>query len=51
MDYDAEVTTVVNQDAFYVLNQQGKINDEELDSLLVEAEPKYAFWPIERAAE
>lgn len=46
-DWNAEVRFAVNQDAFYVLNQQGKITDDELDSLLVEGEPKYSLWPLE----
>lgn len=46
-DWNANVNFAVNQDAFYVLNQQGKITDDELDSLLVEGEPKYSLWPLE----
>lgn len=46
-DWNADVNFAVNQDAFYVLNQQGKITDDELDSLLVEGEPKYSLWPLE----
>lgn len=46
-DWNADVNFAVDQDAFYVLNQQGKITDDELDSLLVEGEPKYSLWPLE----
>jgi len=49
--WDITVYQEVNQDAFYVLNQQGKITDDELDSLLIEGEPKYSLWPIERTGE
>jgi hypothetical protein len=37
---------VVDQDAFYVLNQQKKITDAELDALLVEDDPDYSLWPL-----
>jgi hypothetical protein len=41
-----EVTTeVLDQDELYVLNQEGILSDEELDSLFVETE-SFAFKPI-----
>jgi hypothetical protein len=39
---------VIEQDAFYVANQKGDLTDDELDSLLVEGEPQYSLWPIEK---
>ena len=47
VDQVTHTVTVVDQEAFYVLNQQKKITDEELDSLLVESDPKYSLWPLE----
>ena len=38
---------VVDQDAFFVLNQQGKLTEAELDALLVESEPSYSLWAVE----
>jgi len=39
---------VLEQDAFYVLNQQGKITDAEIDSLLAEDDPDYSLWPLDK---
>lgn len=45
---DVEHEQEVDQDAFYVAYQRGKITEEEIDSLLVEPEnPRYALWPVE----
>lgn len=44
----------VDQNAFYRLQQRGRISEEDLDSLLVlpeGAEPSYAFWPLEASPE
>lgn len=38
---------VTDQEAFYVLQQQGKITEAELDALLVEGDPRYSLWPLE----
>lgn len=49
-----QVDYEVDQNAFYRLQQRGKISEEELDSLLVlpeGAEPSYAFWPLEASPE
>lgn len=43
---EAQTTiTVLDQDKVYVLNQEGKITDEEIDSLFVQRE-SWAFKPI-----
>jgi predicted PilT family ATPase len=42
---------IIDQDAFLVKNQQGKLTDDQLDSLLVETDPTYSLWPIEKEAD
>lgn len=42
---------IVDQDAFLVKNQQGKLSDDDLDSLLVETEPTYNLYPIEKPGD
>lgn len=39
------VTTVLDQDEVYVLNQEGLLTDEEVDSLFAESE-SFAFKPV-----
>lgn len=39
---------IIDQDAFLVANQQGKLSDDELDALLVDQEPTYSLWPLEK---
>jgi hypothetical protein len=38
---------VVDQEAFYILQQQGRLTEAELDELLVEGEPTYSLWAVE----
>lgn len=38
---------VVDQEAFYILQQQGRLTEAELDALLVEGEPTYSLWAVE----
>lgn len=44
--YKEVTTTVLDQDELYVLNQEGLITDEELDSLFVE-NVSFAFKPLQ----
>lgn len=37
---------IVDQEALYVLNQQGRITDDDIDSLLAEGDPSYSLWPV-----
>lgn len=39
---------IIEPDAFYVKNQQGKLTDEELDDLLPEGDPSWSLWPLEK---
>lgn len=53
-DSQFSITQEVDQNAFYRLQQRGKISEEELDSLLVlpeGAEPSYSFWPLPASDE
>jgi len=40
-------TEVVDTDELYALNQEGKVSDDELDSLLHQKDPTYQLWPVE----
>jgi hypothetical protein len=46
-----DVQLTVDQNAFYRLFQQGKLTEEEIDSLTSPGEPTYQFWPVEATAE
>ena len=52
-----KLVRIVDQDALYVAQQQGKVTEDEMDSLLRNPEddedykPKYALWPIDAEPE
>lgn len=43
--YQEALTPVLDQDKIYVLVQEGKITEKDLDKMFVQSE-KYAFWPV-----